>query len=99
MIESAVNTFRACTSSEVYAEISGPFLFEFISLCVPSINFRVALIQRRGPLNVLISVSQVLIIPDVVIVISFNISSVLFGLLNLSSCRASHELAGLHVFE
>lgn len=78
MIESAVNAFRACTSREVYTEISRAFLFEFISLCIASIDFRVALIQRRGPLNVLISVSQVLIIPDVVIVISFNIGGVFF---------------------
>ena len=99
MVESAIYTFRACASSEVDAKISRAFLFEFISLGVSSINFRVAFIQRRSPLNMLISVSQVLIIPNVVIIISFDISGILFGLLNLSSCWTSHELASLHVLE
>jgi hypothetical protein len=99
MIESTVYSFRACTSSKVYAKIGRAFLFEFISLCVSSIDFRVAFIQRRGPLDMLISVSQVLIIPDVVIIISFNICGVLLGLLDLSSRWAGHELACLHVFE
>jgi hypothetical protein len=99
MIESTVYSFRARTSSKVYAKIGRAFLFEFISLCVSSIDFRVAFIQRRGPLDMLISVSQVLIIPDIVIIVSFDICGVLLGLLDLSSGWAGHEFARLHVLE
>jgi len=98
MIESAVYAFRACTSSKVYAKIGRAFLFEFISLSVSSIDFRVAFIQRRGPLDMLISVSQVLIIPNVVIIVTFNVGCLLFKFRNLPPRRFLHPLMDLQTF-
>ena len=93
MIESAIYTLRTCPSSKVYAEVCRTLFLKFISLGIPCIDFRVALVQRWSFFHMYISVSKVLIVPDVVVVITFDISSILLWFLNLPSCRSFHPFS------
>jgi hypothetical protein len=56
---------------------------------------RLAFIKRRSLFNLLISVGEILIIPDIIIIVSFNISSFFLRFLNLSTSRPLHHLAYL----
>jgi len=92
MIKSAVHTFSASTSSEVNAKVSRSFFFEFISFGKSSINFWITLIKSRCPFYLCISIGKVLIIPNVIIVVSFYICRLLFRLFDLSSSWPLHPL-------
>ena len=99
MVKSAVHSFSAAASGKVNTEICGSFLFKLISLRASSINLRFASIKRRSFFNSLVSISQILVIPDIVIVIAFNVSSFFLGFLDLSSGRSVHPFACLLISE
>jgi len=99
MVEAAIGPFRASSSSEVNTEVGRPFLLELVSLGKASVDLWVAFVQRGRPLHHLVAVCQVLIIPNVVVVVPLNVSCVLLRLLHLSSGWPLHEVPHLKVSE
>ena len=99
MIKSAINSFCTTTSCIIHTEISWTFLFKFISFSIASIYLRITFVQRWCFLNLLISVSKIFIIPDIVIIVSFNICCFLFWFFNLSPRRSAHPFLNQHISE
>lgn len=98
-MESAVDAFCACTSCEIDTEVGGAFLFKLVCLSVSCVDLRIALVEGGSFLNLDIPVGQVLVIPDVVVIVPLNVSRVLLGLLDLPAGRPLHPLVRLEVLE
>ena len=99
MIEPAVDTLGTCTASKVHTEISRALLLKLVSFGVPSVYLRVAFEQRRGLLDLLISVGEILFIPYVVVIVPLDVRCVLLGLLHLPPARPTHPLLHLMILE
>jgi hypothetical protein len=93
VIEPAVDSLGACSSGEVNAEVGGALLLVFVCLGVPGVYLRVALEERRRFLHHLVPVSEVLVIPDVVVVVSFYVGSLFLWLFDLSAGRLLEQLS------
>lgn len=95
MIKFTIYTFSAGTSCKIDTKPRRSFLCKLICFCIPSIYFRIAFIQRWSSFDMLVSISQKLIIPNIIIIVSFNICSFFFRFLNLSTSRFGHEFLHL----
>jgi hypothetical protein len=83
MVEPAIDSLRTSTSCKVDTEVSRTFLLKLICFSVASVYLRVAFEERRRFLHLLVSVSQVLVIPDVVVIVTFNVGCLLLRFFDL----------------
>ena len=95
----AVDTFRASTSRKVNTEVCWTFLLKVICFCESSVYLWLYFGERWRTLNLDVSVSQVFIIPDIVIVVTLFVCRVSFALIYLFSSSPLHPLVHLQVFE
>lgn len=99
MVEPAVSSFSTSATCEIHTEVSASSLLKLVSFSVSSINLRLTPEKRWRSLHPCISVSQVLIIPDIIIVISLHVGSVLLRLLHLSPGLSLHIASHLVIFK
>lgn len=99
VVKSAIHTFCASPSRKIDAEISTSALLQLISFCISCVDFWLTLMQRRSSLNPCIPVSEVFVIPYVVVVVPFNVWSILFAFFYLSACGLLHPACHLLIFE
>lgn len=99
VVKPAIDTLCACTSWKIDAEVCRPFLFKFVSFGEASVDFRVALKKWWCLFHSLSSVCEVLIIPDVVVIISLYIGCVFLWLLYLAPGRFFHPFLHLLILE
>lgn len=74
----AIYSLWATTPCKIWTEPHCSFLFHRISLSKPRIFIRLALIETGHPLVSVLSISEVLIIPYIVIVVALNVSGVFY---------------------
>lgn len=98
MVVSAVDSFTATASGEVSAKVLSIFLLILVSFSVPRINFRFTSSERRRSLNYSITISQELIVPNIIVVISLHIGRLLFHVLHLPASWLLHLLLSLQFF-
>ena len=72
-------SFCAASTGEVNAKECVALLLNRISLRVPRVYFRVALMERWHLLISVLPISQVLVIPNIIIIIALYISSILLS--------------------
>lgn len=91
VVISAILSFRAASSGEIYAEPSRVFLLLVVSLRETSILLWVTFIKSRHPLVTILAVCKVLVVPNIIIIISFDICRIfLRGISDLTSSRSFH---------
>ena len=94
----AVDTFRASTSCKVNTEVSWTFFLKVICFCESSVYLWLYFGEWWCTLNLNVSVSQVFIIPDIVIVVTLLVCSISLALVYLFSGSPLHPLVYLQVF-
>ena len=99
MIVFAVDTLRASTSRKVNTEVGWTFFLKVICFCESSVYLWLYFGEWWCTLNLYVSVSQVFIIPDIVIVVTFLVCSISLALVYLFSSSPLHPLVHLQVFE
>lgn len=83
---STVGSLRAASSRKINAKVGLPTFVHIIGFRVPSVVFRIAFVNRWHFLVSVLSVSQVLVIPNIIIIVAFYVCSILLRcILNLSS--------------
>ena len=95
----AVDTFRASTSRKVNTEVGWTFFLKVICFCESSVYLWLYFGEWWCTLNLNVSVSQVFIIPDIVIVVTFLVCSISLALVYLFSSSPLHPLVYLQVFK
>lgn len=80
MIKLTIDALRTAASRKVNTKVSCALALHLISFCEACVNFRLQFVEGDRTLFILIciSISQVLVIPNVVIIISLNIGGFLF---------------------
>jgi len=99
MVEPTVSSFCTSATSKIHTEVGPSSLLKLVSLGESCVDLRLAPEKRGRSLYPCISVCQVLIIPDVIIVIAFDVGSILLRLLNLSPGLSLHPSSHLVVFK
>jgi hypothetical protein len=99
VVEATVGALCASTSRKVDAEIGTSLLLQLISFGIPRIYFWLTFEKRRSSFYAGISVRQVLVIPDVVVVVAFNVGGVLFRLFYLPAGGSLHPAGHLLILE
>lgn len=97
MIKFAINTFGTCSSCKIYTKPRRPFLIKFVCFCISCIYFRITFIKWWSSFYLLISICQVLIIPNIVVIVAFYIGCVFLWFLDLPSCSSLHPFLDLLV--
>ena len=97
VVESAVDSLRARATSEVYAKISRVLLLKVISLGEASVDFRMKLGETGSAVDMDAPIGEVLVVPDVVVIVAFLICSLFLRFFRLTSCRPLHPLVDLLV--
>lgn len=97
MVVPTISAFTATTSGEIYTKVSGGFTLHFVCLCKTCVYFRYKLIKGQGPfiIFVCVSIGEILIVPNVVIVVAFNVSCLLFQFRDLTTSRSLHPFMNL----
>jgi hypothetical protein len=98
VVEPTVGPLRAGAPCEISTEISGAFLLIVVCLREARVDEGLAAGERGSLLDVVGPVCQVLVVPNVVIIVTFNISCIFFHILNLTSSWPLHEPLDLKVF-
>ena len=93
----AIHTFCACTSCIINTKISWTLFLKVICFCESSINFRFNFSERRSSLNFDVSISQVFIVPNVIVIVSFFVSCISLTLCHLFSSRPLHPFVYLQI--
>ena len=99
MVIFAIDTFSARASCEIHAEVSAVLLLKVICFCISSVDLWLQLRERRSSFDFDIAISQVLVVPNVVVIISFFICGVLFAFVYLFSRWSLHPFMNLEIFE
>ena len=99
MVVFATDTFSAGASCEIHAEVGAVFLLEMVSFCKSSVDFWLQPREGRSSFDFDIAISQVLVVPNVVIVVSFFVSGVFLALIDLLAGCSLHPLMDLEVLE
>lgn len=99
MIVPAIDTFSAGTSREVHAEVGGVAFLEVVSFCEACVDFSVQFSKRWGSIHVDTPICQVLVIPDVVVVIALFIRCFFLSFFRLTTGWSLHPLVHLEVLE
>lgn len=73
VVKSAIHTFCASSSRKIDTEIGASTLLQLICFCISCIDFWLALMQRRSSFDSCIPVGKVFVIPDVVVIVTFNV--------------------------
>ena len=95
MVIFAIDAFGTRASCEVHAEVSAVLLLKVICFCISSVDLWLQLRERRSSFDFDIAVSQVLIVPDVVVVIAFFVGGVFLALVDLLASWSLHPLMDL----
>lgn len=92
MVKLTICTFAATASCKVYTKVCGTFALHFVCLCKSSINLWLQLVKRDSSFLILvsISISQILIIPNIIVIVAFNIRCLFLKFSNLSPSRPLH---------
>ena len=91
----AIHAFCARTSCIINTEICWTLFLKVICFCESSIDFRFYFSQRWSSLNFDVSVSQVFIVPNVIVIVSFFVSCIFLTLCHLFSSRSLHPFVYL----
>ena len=78
MVELTVYTFSASSSCEINAKPLCPLLLELVSFGIACIELRVTLVEGRSFFDLLVTICKELVIPNIVVVVAFNVSCLLF---------------------
>ena len=73
--------------------------FEVICLSVAGVDLGSKLRQRGCSIYVYVAISQILVIPDVIVVVAFLVCCILLRLVDLATGRPLHPLVHLKVLE
>lgn len=94
VVELAVGALAAAASSEIDAEVSGSFAFQFVSLSEAGVDCRLQLVETDSSFLILvgIAVGQVLVVPNVVVVVALYVGCFLLQLSDLTASRPLHPL-------
>ena len=95
MVIFAIDAFSARASCEIHAEVSAVLLLKVICFCISSVDLRLQLREGRSSLDFDVAISQVLVVPDVVVVVAFFVGGVFLALIDLLASWALHPLMDL----
>lgn len=98
MIVAAINPLRAAASREVNTEISASSI-HLVRLGIARIDLRLQFVHtdRSFLFLVGVAVSQVLIVPNIVVIVAFDICSIFLQFCYLSAGRFLHPLVHLQL--
>ena len=99
MVIFAVDAFSACASCEIHAEVSAVLLLKVVSFCISGVDFWLELRERGGSFDFDIAISQVLVVPNIVIVVAFFVRGIFLALIDLLASCSLHPFMSLKVFE
>ena len=95
MVIFAVDALSARASCEIHAEVSAVLLLKVICFCISSVDLGLQLREGRSSFDFDIAISQVFVVPDVVVVVAFFIGGVLLAFIDLLASWSLHPLMDL----
>ena len=95
MVIFAIDAFSARASCEIHTEVSAVLLLKVICFCISGVDLGLQLREGRSSLDFDVAISQVLVVPDVVVVVALFVGGVFLALIDLLASWSLHPLMDL----